>query len=91
VDFPTVQSYGPALNDDGGGWYVMFNKQPQTMSSNIFFRFAIERTDSDINIWFWPRWSLFVPFEVVESSNTVNPLTWVCEFNLNLSFDNSIR
>jgi len=58
VVFPTNQSYGPTLNDEGGGW------------------FAIERTDTDISVWFWSRYSLFVPFEVKEGSNTVDPLTW---------------
>jgi len=58
VNFPTKQSYGPALNNAGGGW------------------FAVERNDSDINIWFWSRSSLFVPHEVKAGSNTVNPLTW---------------
>ena len=50
------------------------------MSLFLFiFRFAIERTDSHINIWFWSRCSFFVPYEVKEGSSTVNPLTWVCE------------
>jgi len=58
VSFPTNQSYGPPLNDEGGGW------------------FAVERTDSNINIWFWSRCSLFVPYEVKEGLSSVNPLTW---------------
>ena len=29
VVFPTDQSYGPPLNEDGGGWYVICNKQLQ--------------------------------------------------------------
>ena len=47
---------------------------------NLIFRFAIERTDSHISIWFWSRCSLFVPFEVKEGLKTVDPLTWVCKF-----------
>jgi len=37
---------------------------------------AVERSDSEINIWFWSRHDLFVPFEIKEGSSTVDPLTW---------------
>ena len=84
--FPTEQSYGPPFNDDGlgGGWYVMHNKTTTSMHVFpffqllfLFFRFAIERTDFDINIWFWSRRDLLVPFEIKECSSIVDPLTWV--------------
>ena len=83
--FPTDLSYGPPLNDQGGGWYVtmLYIKQRQRylflIVTMFLYRFAVERTDSDIKIWFWPRCSLFVPFDVRKNLNTVNPLTWVCE------------
>ena len=79
--FPSELSYGPPLNDQGGGWYVIcviINNFNECLFLKLIFRFAVERTDSDIKIWFWPRCSLFVPYEVKEGLNTINPLTWVC-------------
>ena len=43
------------------------------------FRYALERTCTDINIWFWPRSSYFVPLEVKWGLDTVDPDSWVCE------------
>lgn len=85
VSFPTNQSYGLPLNDEGGGWYVMYNKRFQWCCQSIFTRFAVERTDSNINVWFWSRCSLFVPYEVKEGLSSVDPLTWVCQLYLYLS------
>jgi hypothetical protein len=46
------------------------------MFFNLFFyRFAVERTNSAISIWFWSRQSALVPGDI--NSNTVNPQNWV--------------
>ena len=79
--FPTDKSYGPSFNDEGGGWYVMYIIKQLQKCLQLNFRFAVERTDCEINVWFWSRCSLFVPYEVKESTSTVDPLTWVCEFS----------
>ena len=55
-------SYGPAFNDNGGGWY------------------ALERTDSFIKVWFWPR-NVKPPSDVVACGSQVNTDTWVSRFS----------
>lgn len=54
-------SYGPALNAVGGGWYAM------------------ERTATSINMWFWARNDTTVPDEVKAAGNstkTIDPSKW---------------
>jgi len=51
-------SYGPSLNNNGGGW------------------FAMERTDSFIKVWFWPR-NGGPPGEVQNGSGQINTNNWV--------------
>jgi len=38
--------------------------------------YALERTSTDINVWFWPRSSYFVPPEVQWGSDIVDPDSW---------------
>lgn len=84
VVFPTAQSYGPTLNNGGGGWYVMYNKQLRRCLQ-LIFRFAVERNASDISVWFWSRDCLTVPLEVRLGLDIVDPLNWVREVNLHIS------
>ena len=82
MEFPTEQSYGLPFNKDGGGWYVMHNTNnlQRYLSTFLFYfiiRLAVERSDSEINIWFWSRHDFLVPFEIKEGSSIVDPLTWV--------------
>lgn len=56
VAMNTPQSYGPALNNIGGGW------------------FAMQRTETYIKIWFFPRNS--APTEIREGHTTVNADSW---------------
>ena len=62
------------------------------MSSNLFFpllpRFAVERNDTAINVWFWPRSSFYVPPEVKWGFDTVYPDGWVCQNYLYFVLDN---
>jgi len=51
-------SYGPAFNKNGGGWY------------------AIERSGSFINSWFWPR-NASPPDEVRNGNDQINTDSWV--------------
>lgn len=93
MTFPSNVSYGPPFNNDEGGWYVVYIKTIPTIFST-FFRFALERTDSYINIWFWPRSCVFeIPPEVVLGFPFVYPPSWVCEIYsiaLSLIFINTI-
>ena len=82
VVFPDKLSFGPSFNDNGGGWCVIYNEQfPPCLQLCFFsiFRYALERTCTDINIWFWPRSSYFVPLEVQWGLDIVDPESWVCE------------
>ena len=91
VAFPDDLNYGPPFNDNGGGWYGTHNKQFQWCLRLVFpyfHRFAVERTDTAINIWFWSRSSFFVPSEVKSGSDTVDPDGWVCENYSILVLDN---
>ena len=45
----------------------------------LTFRFAVERTDTEISVWFWDRSSFFVPHEVKWGLDVVHPYLWVCE------------
>lgn len=64
-------SYGPAFNDNGGGWY------------------ALERTDSFIKVWFWPR-NVKPPSDVVACGSQVNTDTWVSQFSRRSCVQNQI-
>lgn len=48
----------------------------------LFPRYAMERTDTEINVWFWPRRGSSVPNDVIGSSSSVNPQNWVSDRNL---------
>ncbi|KAF7307669.1 Glycoside hydrolase family 16 protein [Mycena kentingensis (nom. inval.)] len=58
VHAPTANSYGPAFNAAGGGWY------------------AVERTSTFINVWFWSRGASNVPAAVRSGGATVNTDNW---------------
>ena len=44
-------------------------------------RYAMERTDSYIKIWFWARDAGTVPSDVRDAAPSVNPNSWVCYAN----------
>ena len=49
-------------------------------------RYAVERTDDYIKVWFWSRYDLAVPNEIRKGAGAVNPLLWVA-LQLHLSSD----
>ncbi|KAI0314134.1 hypothetical protein OF83DRAFT_1138228 [Amylostereum chailletii] len=53
-----ANSYGPAFNSNGGGWYAM------------------ERTNTFIKVWFWPRNSGSVPSDVSGGASSINTDNW---------------
>lgn len=57
VAAPTLNSFGPSFNANGGGWY------------------AIERTNSFIRVWFWPR-NGSPPADVRSGASTINTGGW---------------
>lgn len=83
VAFPGDLSYGPSFNNNGGGWYVILNTI-FFFNNDLYlpFRFAVERTDAKINVWFWDRCSYFVPPEIKLGLPVVHPITWVYEIYL---------
>jgi hypothetical protein len=50
-----------------------------TMRSDLFCRYAVERTSTYMKIWFWSRRDLSVPDEVKfgPTSGTIDTETWV--------------
>lgn len=61
-----AESYGPAFNAAGGGF------------------FALERSDSYIKVWFWPRGS--IPADVKAGGNQINTAEWVSDTPLRGNF-----
>jgi len=53
----------------------------------VIFRFAVERSSTQIRVFFWPRNSGSVPNEVRNGGTSVNPDNWVCNFNLRFTED----
>ena len=43
----------------------------------VFPRFAMERSEAGISMWFWSRRGSSVPNDVKSGSNSVNPQNWV--------------
>lgn len=41
-------------------------------------RYAVERTNSFIKVWFWPRNAGGIPSDVTNGASTVNTGNWVC-------------
>ncbi len=69
-----TSSYGPTFNSRGGGWYV---QEVTRESAYIFFpRYALERTDAFIKVWFWSRTATNVPADVLNGAASVNTDGW---------------
>ncbi|KAJ7027155.1 glycoside hydrolase family 16 protein [Mycena alexandri] len=62
VSVTQASSYGPTFNVNGGGWYV--------------YRYAIERTNKFISVWFWPRNARDVPLDVRVGGLIVETSLW---------------
>lgn len=76
VSFGDPRSFGPAFNQNGGGWCVhntcLFTR------GLIKCRYAIELTDDFVKIWFWAR-GTSVPSDVSGDSSKVDTDNWVRE------------
>jgi hypothetical protein len=73
----TPVSYGPAFNSNGGGWSVVCLTCRMEILTHPSTRYAVERTDSSINIWFWARNDGLVPSDVANGRSSVNTDHWV--------------
>ena len=75
-----ANSYGPSFNSIGGGWYVfalMIACPLFTFPLLRRSRYAIERTNTNIKIWYWARNAAGVPSDVTTmGSGSVNPANW---------------
>ena len=56
------------------------NNYGPSFNSNGGGWYAMERTSSAINIWFWPRNDGSVPSDVKNGSGSVNPANWGTPF-----------
>ncbi|KAH0832128.1 family 16 glycosyl hydrolase [Lanmaoa asiatica] len=76
VQFSDPESFGPSFNYNQGGWYGL--NLPSHNDANPRHRYAIERTNSEIRIWFWSRNDGSVPDQIVFSSShdAVEPQSW---------------
>lgn len=72
----TDVSYGPAFNGIGGGWFVVCLFYNIGVLTRVL-RYAVERTNSFINVWFWARNDITVPPEVAYGGFTVDTDVWV--------------
>jgi len=72
-------SFGPAFNANGGGWLVVTHLFLEMSSNNddSETRYAMERTNSSIKVWFWSRNSASVPPDVRNSTGSVDTDAWV--------------
>ena len=52
-------------------------KQPPHVPTRDDSRYALERTDSFIKVWFWSRGSASAPAEVVSGAGSINTDNWV--------------
>lgn len=81
VQFSNPASFGPSFNNNQGGWYVLILSSHKDADSR--HRYAIERSSSEIRMWFWPRNDGSVPGQVEFSSSHhgVEPDSWVRAFS----------
>jgi hypothetical protein len=77
VKMSDESSFGPAFNAVGGGWLVDILVQGELQVTTIKNRYAMERTNSTIKVWFWPRNSTYVPGDVQNDTGNVDTDAWV--------------
>lgn len=80
VQFADPASFGPPFNYNGGGWYDLILSSHKDADSH--HRYVVQRTDSEIRIYFWPRNGDSVPDQVKSSLSheSVDPDSWVRAF-----------
>ena len=72
MGFPLIK-----MEEDGNVSRCINDSTSMVADHAVFPRFAMERSDAAINVWFWPRDDLSVPNDVKNGSNSVNPQSWV--------------
>jgi hypothetical protein len=71
-----TDSFGPTFNDIGGGWYDSYFTHLTPLHLRRA-RYAMERTNKYIRVWFWSRNDPSVPADVRIGGPAVNTNTWV--------------
>ena len=77
VEYPTNNSYGPAFNYGGGGWCIVSDFFRFSCRLRLLCRYAMERTNEHINVWFWSRSDPFAPDDVTCGAPTIDTSRWV--------------
>jgi hypothetical protein len=71
-------SFGPGFNSIGGGWYITAMTIFPLLSRLTFFcRYAMERTNDYIKVWFWERSDTSAPFDAISGAWSINTDNWV--------------
>lgn len=84
----TANNYGPAFNNNGGGWCVRspFIPPPVLASGHPIatvttdrrtYRYAMERTSAFIKVWFWQRTDASVPADLAAGAGSIDTDSWV--------------
>jgi hypothetical protein len=61
-----------------GSWFAGSAERESTLTC-LFIRYAVERTDSFIKVWFWARKDGLVPADVANGSSSVDTDNWVSD------------
>ena len=78
VQATSPTTYGSGFNANGGGWWEVFPWSAEASSPLIRSkRYAVERTNVSIAIFFWPRNAINVPNDVRNGSTIVDTSVWV--------------
>ncbi|KAF8803218.1 endo-1,3(4)-beta-glucanase [Phlegmacium glaucopus] len=66
------------INDNRGCsvYFAAANSYGPSFNANGGGWYAMERSDSEINMWFWPRSGSSIPNDVGGNSDSVNPQNW---------------
>lgn len=71
-------SFGPGFNSIGGGWCVTANYLLTNLAAyRIICRYAMERTNDYIKVWFWERGNIFAPFDATHGAWIIDTSLWV--------------
>ncbi|KAG6809636.1 hypothetical protein H0H92_015450 [Tricholoma furcatifolium] len=68
VKFSDSRSFGPTFNDNGGGCRVS--------DMATFGRFAMERTTTEVKVWFWSKTATNVPSDVANGDSSIDTDAW---------------
>ncbi|KAG1725581.1 glycoside hydrolase family 16 protein [Suillus paluster] len=70
-------SFGPGFNSIDGGWCTTTNHVFNTVAAYRFSRrYAMERTNDYIKVWFWERHDIFAPFDATTGAWIIDTSLW---------------